>query len=185
MIDLRAEHIEKLEKILGNTPKQIPIVTALAINRAAESARSMAGQSVRNTYHVKHKDVIRTIKIRKATSFDLTAHIQSRGSAIKLASFKVTPNKPQPKRKKPISVSVKKSTKKSIKSAFVAETKSGHINVFTRVSKRRLPIQGHYGPSVPQMIGNESVVQLVEDRAMEVLDTRLEHEINRLLGGRT
>jgi hypothetical protein len=183
MIELRAEHIEKLERILRNTPKQIPIVTARAINRAADAARTQAGRSVRETYVIKHKDVIGTIKIKKAHAGDLQADIKSRGSVIKLTKFKVNPKQPQPQRKKPVVVSVKKGSSKPIKNGFVAGMSNGHVNVFTRVSKKRYPIRGHYGPSVPQMLGNESVVRFVEERARDVLDTRLEHEINRMLGG--
>lgn len=185
MIELKAEHIEKLERILGNTPKQIPIVTARAINRAAEAARTQAGRSVRETYTIKHRDVLNTIKIKKASANDLTADIRSRGSARKLMDFRVNPKAPQPRRKKLVSVSVKKGSNKSIKNGFVAKMTSGHMNVFARTSKKRLPIKGLYGPSVPQMLGNESVANYVERRAMEVLDTRLEHEINRMLGGTT
>lgn len=183
MIELKLEHIEKLEKILGNTPKQIPIVTARAINRAAESARTNASRSARETYIIKHKDVISTIKIKKANPNDLQADIKSRGFANKLINFKVNPNKPQPKRKRPLVLSVKRGSQKTMRNGFVAQMSSGHVNVFTRVSKRRLPVQGHFGPSIPQMLGNESVVSFVENKAIQVLDTRLEHEIKRLLGG--
>lgn len=177
--------MERLENILGNTPRQIPIVAALAINRAAEAARTQAGRSVRETYNVKHKDVISTIKIKKASPNDLHADIRSRGSVLELMKFKVNPTRPQPKRKAPITVSVKKGSSKSIKEGFVAQMSNGHINVFTRVSNKRLPIKGHYGPSIPQMLGNDSVVRFVEDKAEEVLGNRLEHEINRMLGGQS
>ncbi|MDX8367779.1 phage tail protein [Cytobacillus sp. IB215665] len=185
MIKINAEQLEKLEGIFANTPGQIPIVTARAINRAAEAAKTQASRSARDIYIIKHKGITDTIKIKKANSSNLNASVRSRGSKIDLIKFKVNPKKPQPKRKTPIVVTVKKGSKKPFKDGFVAETSNGHINVFTRVSNKRLPIKGHYGPSVPQMLGNESVVKHVEDRAYEVLDTRLEHEINRLLGGRS
>lgn len=183
MIEINREQLQRIESILGNTPRQVPIVTARAINRAAEAARTQAGRSARETYVIKHKDVIDTIKIKKANPNDLHADIRSRGSVIKLTSFKVNPKKPQPNRKRPITVSVKKGSSKTIKNGFVAETKNGHVNVFTRVSNKRLPIRGHFGPSVPQMLGNESVVRFVENRAIDVLDSRLNHEINRMMGG--
>lgn len=185
MIELKLEHIEKLEKILGNTPKQIPIVLARAINRSAESARTSASRSARETYIIKHRDVISTIKIKKANPNDLRADIKSRGSAIKLINFRVKPNKPQPKRKSPISISVKRGSSKSIKNGFVAQMKksSGHVNVFSRLTRKRMPIKGHYGPSIPQMLGNESVIKYVENKAGETLDTRVVHELKRLLGG--
>ncbi|KYD02640.1 hypothetical protein B4102_0234 [Heyndrickxia sporothermodurans] len=183
MIELKLEHIERLQKMLGDTPKQIPIVTARAINRSAEAARTQAAKSARQTYIIKHKDIISTIRIKKATPNSLFADIRSRGFVIKLINFKVNPGRPQPNRKRPITASVKRGSEKTIKNGFVAQMRSGHINVFTRVSKRRFPIKGHYGPSVPQMLGNKSVEQAVEERAEVILDKRLDHEINRLFGG--
>ena len=184
MITLRAEHIERLEEMLRNAPAQVNVAAARAINRAAYAARTQAGRSVRETYTVKHKDVISTIRLhKKATPADLNAEIRSRGSTLKLMKFKVTPSSPQPKRKRPIKVSVKKGSNKTIKNGFVARMSNGHMNVFTRTTKKRFPIRGHYGPSVPQMLGNESVTRFVERKANEVLDNRLEHEINRLLRG--
>lgn len=183
MIELRAEHLDMLEQLCRNAPAKANIVAARAINRAALSARTQAAKSARETYVIKHGDIIKTIKIKKATPADLNAEINSRGSAIKLLNFRVTPNMPQPRRKKPISVMVKKGANKPFKGGFVAQMRSGHTNVFTRTTKKRLPIQGHYGPSIPQMLGNDSVVSFVENRAMEVLDNRLEHEFNRMLRG--
>jgi hypothetical protein len=190
MIELKAEHLEKLEEILGNTPKQIPVVTARAMNRAIQAARTQASRTTRETYYIKHKDVISTIKIKKANRSDLLAEFMSSDTNIPLMKFKVNPRKPQPGRKRPVTVSVKKGSKKVIKNGFVAQLRkpkheSGKLNVFVRTTKSRFPLKGLYGPSIPQMIGNEDVIPRVEERAMEVLDTRLEHEISRLLGGRT
>jgi hypothetical protein len=188
MIELKPEHLDKLFGLLRNTPKQIPVVTARAINRAAEAARTQAARSTRETYHIKHKDVIGTIRIKRANQNDLLADFRTRDTNLALTKFKVSPNKPQPKRRRAVTVSVKKGTKKSIKKAFVAQllkpkSNSGQMNVFTRVSNKRFPLRGHYGPSIPQMIGNKDVIKSVEGRAREVLDTRLDHEINRMLGG--
>lgn len=184
MITLRAENIERYEALLRNAPAKANAAAARAINRAAYAARTQAGRSVRETYVIKHKDVISTIKlIKKATPTNLNAEIRSKGSVVKLYNFRVTPKTLQTKKKKITKVGVKKGSNKPISNGFVAKMKSGHINVFTRTSKKRYPIQGHYGPSVPQMVGNESVTRFVEKRANGVLDDRLEHEFKRMLRG--
>jgi hypothetical protein len=183
MIELRAQHMEKLEEILGRTPKQIPIVVSRAINRSAEAARTQAARSARETYNVKYQAILKTIKIQKAYPGFLQASVRSVGSPLSLMKFKVEPNRPQPKRKTPILVSVKKGSRKPFKDGFVAQMRSGHLNVFARTTKKRFPIKDFYGPPIPKMLGNESVIRYVEEKAMDVLDTRLEHEINRMLGG--
>lgn len=182
MIELTVPQLERLERQLRDVPRQVPIVTARAINRSAEQARTQAGRSARESYHVKHKAILKTIKIRKAFPSDLTANIKSKGSTLELMKFKVRAHKPLPTRGKYTVVSVKKSSKKTIKGSFVATMKNGHTNVFTRVNKARKPIRGHYGPSIPQMLGNDNVTRAIEDKAMQVLDTRLEHEMSRILG---
>lgn len=182
MIKLTEPQLDKLKELTDLIPKQVPVVTARAINRSADAAKTQAARSVRTVYVIKHRDVLSTMKIRRATPSNLTSDIRSRGSVMELMKFKVRPGKPDPQRKRRITVSVKKGSTKKIVGSFVAGMGSGHINVFTRVSKKRLPIRGHYGPSVPQMLGSDSVVEKVETRAMEILDTRLTHELSRLLG---
>lgn len=181
MIELNVGQVERIEEIFRNTPQQVPKVISRAINRSAHAARAQATRSVRETYNIKHRDVSSTIKVRTASPANLTANIRSSGAPLKLMNFRVSPK--GPKKVKQVTVGVKKGSRKRIKGAFVAGMNSGHVNVFTRVSKPRLPIRGHYGPSVPQMIGNESVVSVVENKAYDELDKRLEHEIDRLLRG--
>ena len=182
-MQLRAENIERFEALLRNAPAKANASAASAIKRAADSARTQAGRSARLTYEIKHGDVIKTIKMTRPRPSNLTAEIKSTGPVVKLLSFKVNPRTPRRRMKKAIRVSVKKGSNRTFDHGFVAKMGSGHANVFTRTTKKRLPIKGRYGPSVPQMLGNESVIRQIEDRATEVLDNRLEHEFNRLLRG--
>jgi hypothetical protein len=183
MIVLRTQHMERLQEVLGNTPREIPKVVAHAINRSAEAARTQAARSAREIYNVQYKAILKTIKIQKAHPGNLQANVKSVGSPLSLIKFKVEPNRPQPKRKTPILVSVKKGSRKPFEGGFVAQMGNGHNNVFARTTKKRFPIKNFYGPSIPKMIGSDSVSRAVEDRAMEILDTRLEHEISQMLGG--
>ena len=51
----------------------------------------------------------------------------------------------------------------------------------SRTTKKRYPIEVHYGPAVPQLLGVESVQRTVEAVAQQRLDDRLEHELERAL----
>lgn len=183
MIDFTVEKIERAERLLEQIPGAAPKAMARAINRATESTRTEAARKVRSMYYISQKDVTSTIKINKASPSDLSAMVLSRGNLIALTRFRVTPKKPQPKRKKEIMVRVKRGGGGSIKKAFVAKMKSGHVGVFKRAGKRRYPIDQLYGPSIPEMIGNPRVSGWVEEKASERLDQRLDHEIKRLLEG--
>lgn len=51
-----------------------------------------------------------------------------------------------------------------------------------RVGKSRYPVEGLYGPSVPQLYGNPEVMDIMQERGGQVFESRLEHEIERRIG---
>ena len=57
--------------------------------------------------------------------------------------------------------------------------KSGHIGIFER--KQEGKIKELLSPAVPQMVGNDKVMSMVESRVNEVINQRINHEIERLL----
>lgn len=183
MIELSDTQLERIQQQLKDFPDKIPVVTARAINRAAEAARTEGSRFIRETYHVKHSSVLRKIKIKKAYPADLVADIRVTGRPLSVINFKVKANKPLPTRGKYAVVSVKKGGGGEIKGSFVLTTRTGYTNVFTRKTKERFPLRSLHGPSVPQMMGHEDGLKRMEDKAREVLDKRLDHEINRVLGG--
>lgn len=181
MIEFDVGQIERAMAVLSHIPGAAPKAMANAINRAAETAKTEAARKVREKYYIKHRDVVSTIRITKANSSNLAASVVSRGSPVTLTKFRVTPRQPQPKRKAPVIARVTKGIGGPIQGAFVARVASGHVGLFNRVGPARLPIIQRYGPSVPQMLGNETVTQWVEEKAKKRLEERLDHEINRIL----
>lgn len=71
--------------------------------------------------------------------------------------------------------------------AFVAKMPSGHIGIFERTggmtSNQKDEIEELFGPSVPQMLGNEEVRERMAQDAMEKFEERLDHEVLRILNG--
>lgn len=67
--------------------------------------------------------------------------------------------------------------------AFIARMQSGHTGMFERDGSKRLPISEFMGPSTAQMAGNSIVLADVEEKAQEVINKRVEHEITRILNG--
>jgi len=182
MIEINVVQVEQLKEIFKNTPEQIPIVLSRAINRAGQAGRTQAAREARSKYTVKHGDVLKTLKINRASRGNLQASISSRGELIPLQAFNPRMTK------KGVSVAVKKGERKQLKSLFITTLKNprygvGATNVFGRVSTDRFPLRGHYGPSIPQMIENEDSMASVEGRIAEVLNDRVRHEIDFLLRG--
>lgn len=181
MIELNLRHAEELERIFARTPKEARTVISRAINRSADSARAKASQEIKKTYIIRASDIKGAIKINKASPSKLSAQVRTSGPVTKLMKFDVTPTMPDIMI---VRARVKKgSSRKPIQHGFVAKMGNSHVNVFTRVGKRRLPVKGLYGPSIAQMMGDATVVSNIADRAQETLDKRLEHEMNRLIYG--
>ncbi len=80
-----------------------------------------------------------------------------------------------------VSVMVK-ARRKAIRGAFIARMAAGHVGVFQRKGKERLPIKELYGPSLAGMLENPEVNERIQRRAAERFETALRHEIDYLLG---
>jgi len=183
MLSIRPHQIEKIERIFIDTPRQVPIVLSRAINRTSTAARTQASKSIREKYAYKHRDILNTLKIKKATVNDLNASLSSRGSALKLTDFMLKPSISETNQKKEVVVRVMKGSKKTIANGFLVKSKSGYVNIFTRVSNKRYPIKAGFAPAIPQLMGKESIAESIEQRAMEMLDKRIAHELRYILGG--
>lgn len=178
-VDVDEKMIQQVQDKLGKFHKQAPAAISRALNRAATTVNATVRKEVRKVYNIKAKDVSDTLKKTKATRSDLRAAVISSGSPIGLDKFKVSPKTVNPRRKSPIKIGVKKSNLKRVMGAFVADVNG--IKVFKRKTKKRLPIERLFGPSVPQMLENENVTDVVKKKGQDTFDQRLEHEINRIL----
>lgn len=181
MAQIRVHHVEQIEKIFSQSKKEANRVLWRAINRSAIAARTRASVLIRRKYVVKAADVKRRIKLRTATANRLSAEIRASGPVTPLMKFDVSPKFPDIMRV--TSRVLKSGGRKPVQTGFVARVKNDHVNVFTRVGSSRYPIRGLYGPSVAQMMGKDEIVESIQTRAQEVLDERLEHELNRFLRG--
>lgn len=183
MITISEIQQETAQKALYHIKNGANKAISRALNRAADSGKAEAVKRITANYTVKSGSVRNKIEIKKSSEATLRAAVLSKGRPIPLSNFKTNPSNPPKKRPKVLRAGVLKGGLKPIKGAFLARSKSGKALVFQRIGKARYPLKALYGPSLPSMLGTEKVSQFVEDRAKEVFDNRLGHEINRLLGG--
>lgn len=59
----------------------------------------------------------------------------------------------------------------------------GTTGVWERIGKPRIPIEQKYGPSTGHMMQDEGVSEKLVQHMEEVFDSRIEHEITRILNG--
>ncbi|MEK8196259.1 phage tail protein [Lysinibacillus sp. FSL M8-0134] len=180
LIQVDAAALRDVEQRLGQFANRAPNAIANSLNRASTNTASNITKETRSKYHLKPADIKATLKITKASKSVLSAEVRSSGEAVPLDRFKVSPKTVNPKRKSQLKIAVKKNGMKQVLGAFVANLHG--IKLFKRETNKRLPIARLFGPSIPQMIGNEETVRKINEQSWITYETRLNHEINRILG---
>lgn len=186
MIRISSEQLKKAKRDLRAISKEVPKIYARALNRSIQSARTELSREVRKTYQIKHGDITKAAVIRRADASkqSMQASIRIKGTRRELVLFRISPKDPVGWKKPPksLKVAVMKGGLKSLPGAFVQRGKNGgSLHVLKRTGKSRYPIHIKYGPSIPEMAGNEKVMDVVESRAREIFLKRVDHEINRSL----
>ncbi|MNW36155.1 Prophage minor tail protein Z (GPZ) [compost metagenome] len=182
-IDIRAD-LRSAQRIVRQMEKVGPKAASSALNRSAASARTAGARKVRERYTIKAKDVNAVFKIiAKPSASSLEAVLRSRTGSLPLINFQTKPNAPPGRQPRGgVKVGVIKGQRKALKHAFVAKVGSGgHIGVFERSTRRRLPIKELFGPPIPEMLNAEDVRQEIEHAFSETFERRLTHEMDRHL----
>lgn len=202
MVNIECPDLKNVEQRLKGMEGKAPTVMSRAINRAAQNVKSNMAKLSAQRYLIKQKDVKSTITQTKSTKSTLSAQVVSQSqSKIDLYKFKANPKKPRPQKPPKFyksqvlkAGSLKKLGGSNDRSkAFVAQMASGHIGIFERQlnSQRSSPRTGRktdqpivelMGLAVPTMIGQKDTIEKIKQESEKTLQTRLNHEINRILG---
>lgn len=183
MIEISAETIERVNKILSGVPKGAEKALSNAMNRGLQKVKSSSLKQVKTVYAVKSGDfnaATRT-KVRSTSAGNLAGYVSFSGVKIPLYKFNVTPKVPGTGNI--VRAGQQKGVLSPFEHAFIAGMKSGHMGIFERTGVKRFPIEEIMGASGAEMVGNAAVLPEIEKEAQDVLDKRIEHEINRLLNG--
>ena len=185
MIQITAEQIERVELILSNVPKGAEKAVTSVIQRANSTVRSETVKGIAGVYAISKQNIRAetTIKVRtQKADGGVVGTVSFAGYKIPLYRFNVSPTLPV--QRATVSAAVMKDSGRTpFAEAFIAKMKSGHTGMFERDGTRRLPITEFMGPSTAQMAGNSIVLEQVEEKAQEVINKRIEHEITRILNG--
>ena len=178
MISISENEIEKVKMLLHGIPNGAEKVFSGALNRALSAYRTESVKQIGQTYNISAANIKSNsrIKINKASLRDPEGSVAFAGTVIPLIKF-------NPRRTKPVSVSVlKRSGGKKLERAFFANLKYG-LGIFERMTRKRDSSKQLFGPSTAHMAENIDVHYNAENKAMSVLENRIEHEISRLLNG--
>ncbi|MBR1487091.1 MAG: phage tail protein, partial [Synergistaceae bacterium] len=75
---------------------------------------------------------------------------------------------------------VKRDGIKSIPDGFLVN-RGGKYKPFTRTGTGKWSIKSLVSPAIPQIVKNEEIVKIVEQKAVERFEKRLDHEVMRML----
>ncbi|MEC0171163.1 phage tail protein [Paenibacillus graminis] len=188
MIDVSAEArgIRDALRRIGSLEPDVRKSFYSALNRTSQRLKTESGRKVKETYIVKTKAVTDQVVLRRGSMSNMTSELRWKGGNIPLLQFRTNPKSPSSKRPRVLKAAVKRAGgNKNVDGAFLARMSSGHVGVFRRSARSRLPVEELYGPAVPVMLNNPEVTDYLERVAIEEMDKRLEHELNRRLGGGT
>lgn len=150
-----------------------------------DTVRSETLKGITTVYAITRQNVRAetTIKVRTQSSDGgIVGTVLFAGHKIPLYRFNVSPTIPI--QRATVSAAVLAGNGRTpFQDAFIARMQSGHTGMFERDGSKRLPISEFMGPSTAQMAGNSIVLADVEEKAQEVINKRVEHEITRILNG--
>lgn len=180
-----------------------------ALNRTASQSRTEANRNIRQTYRIGATQVNQGLNIRNSSRTSLTAKIIASGRPISLTAFgakqesatttvkfdrkgnlsRVTRKTRKRNPASGVSFEIKKGNPERLPTAFI-QTANGGTTVFARgtygspefnFGKQRLPIAKLTTVSLPLMFANNEVITPTENKALDILNSRITHEINWLL----
>ena len=201
-VEVSEETTDRLHAILAGIENAEEKVLKPALARGLSAGKTAFSKQTRDTNHVSPSILSSYSKVGyknvSVSGNGIIGSIEYSGGVIPLFKFNVAPKKPT-YGKKAVKASVMRSGGQVVfENAFIAQMKSGHLGIFegkgtwrrsTRPTKtggnteNNEKIKELFGPSVPRMAENAVVLQSVEDRVNEVINQRIDHEIERILSG--
>jgi hypothetical protein len=158
---------------LAHIPRALPKVVSRAINKTSTSARAEAVKLIKKQLPLKVSQIRAMIYRSPATYSKWWSRLYFGNGLIPLMRFSA--------RKVASGVSYKEgSGRKTIKSAFIATMPTGHVGVFLRDGKKRLPIYEQYKPSLANIVSGD-ILNKVTSRAAVMLESQIFTQMGVLL----
>ena len=208
----RQESVENAERMLAAMPGGFEKALRSALSRTASHARTRISRRVRERYAISAGN-LRTeqnVTLRyKAVSGGAEAVMHVVGTKLPLYRFEGATPKMRTDQAKWVPVLIgdqrqrnwrmvhpsitakgrilKGSGPKPLTDSFVATFRSGHTGIFERTggmtSGFKDEIVEKMGLSIPQMVGNQEVIDKISHDASEKFNERIEHEVEAILNG--
>jgi len=160
---------------------------ARALNRSINSGRTLATRLIASDLGLKVGDVREFVSVQEARADRLEASVQVSARRIPLIKFGAAGPDPHADATQPgfrgVTVKMKGGAGHYFK-AFIARMPSGHVGVFQRRGRRRLPIDQLHGPSPWRAYQKHqpTVVARVQEQLAKTLPHEIEYAVSRAQG---
>ncbi len=168
--------LDRVNLILSRIPGGAQKALNAALKRAADSGKTQAAKYASAIYNISQGSFKSLTNISASGAGGAQVTITYAGSIIPLTQFH-----PSGGQQGGVSVSVKRGGGGPLPHAWLG---NGYgYGVWERVGSKRFPIEQKYALSTAQMMQNEEVSDPLADQIQKVFDSRIEHEITRILNG--
>lgn len=181
-VTVSAESLQRASDMVGGVERDLETVLFRALGRGLSAAKTAGTKKIRERYRAKHRGLSKAIRLERPSRGALTGALVNKSARTSLIDFKTNPVIPEERRPRVgLRAQVLQGGGGVIPGAFVARMQSSKVGVFVRTGKGPLPIKMLFGPATAQMMGSPDVVDAMRERALEVVDARLVHEVDHLM----
>ena len=194
------EALDRAARLLAGVEGGVEKAVRRAAGKAAARLRRANVQAVRERYAISAANIRENENVQVSYSYDggVQAYVRFSGARIPLFRFDgAAPRQPAQDagRRVPVQTGagwrmlhvLKATAPYQFAEAFVARMPSGHTGIFERTGGRtangRDEIQELYGPSVPQMLGSQTVAGTLAREAMGDFAQDLDRAVLAILSG--
>lgn len=203
------ESMERAERLLAGIEGGVTQALKTALKQTTSQIRKNSYAAIQTRYDISEKDIRseENVRVWYTTASGVQAHVRFAGQKIPLYRFGGTsPKSPswELDKQNPVMVAadrwrlafpgspvhahqLKGTAPSLIYNAFIAEMSSGHVGIFERAGGRTYKGAGKeklsekMGSSVPQMIGNDEVMEQLTKDAVTEFGDRLDDAILAVL----
>lgn len=186
-VKLNERQMQRVQSLMREVPREVPKIMSRSINKTATSSKAEIARLIAANVKIPQKGIKKGIRIKKATRRRWLATLNITSRRIPLIYLRPGKTKKGVTYRGPGDVYAHKQKVASsgglIKSAFKQVMPgSGHKGVFLRRTKKRLPIDELFGPSVAELFeGVRGIARQVKRSANEKLTKNIDAQINYVL----
>jgi hypothetical protein len=171
---------DEIDRALPRLRQRVHVAIVRSLKRAAVSAQTVAARVIAEDMDLKQADVRKAMEIKQGrVESEHTIALEVTGARIPLVKWV---RNPQPGVRRRGGVTAKlPSGAGRYPNAFVAQMQSGHVGVFARAGKSRLPIRELFGPSIVGVFAKHTPE--IAEAGQASLEKNLRHELEFATSG--